>query len=91
MKKNVSFFLFLGLLLLSLDLASAKKKAKKNDNMNLDLRMDQNSNSNRRQQPGFECDPDLPNLSVGHQNLTQQNWPKFKKSTKLAVLGISDS
>ncbi|CDW90844.1 UNKNOWN [Stylonychia lemnae] len=37
------------------------------------------------------CSADLPNLSVGDQNLTQSNFEKFKKANNLFVLGLSDS
>ena len=37
------------------------------------------------------CRKDLPTLSIGDYNLTQNNFMKFKKQNKLFVLGIADS
>ena len=37
------------------------------------------------------CDPELPNLSVGDVWLDSGNFPQFKKSNKLFILGISNS
>ena len=39
----------------------------------------------------LQCDPELPNLSIGDVNLTNKNFMKFKKSSKAFVLAISDS
>ena len=33
----------------------------------------------------------MPNLSVGHLTLTDQNFKSFIKSNKMFVLGVSDS
>jgi hypothetical protein len=38
-----------------------------------------------------QCNPDLPNLSVGDGNLTDKNIAKYKKDYSLFVVGMSDS
>lgn len=43
----------------------------------------------------YDCNESLPHLSVGHLNLTDKNYSKFKKevmsSSKVFILGASDS
>jgi len=39
----------------------------------------------------FKCDNGLPNLTVGHEWLTDKNYNSFKKKNSMFVLGISDS
>lgn len=43
----------------------------------------------------YECNDDFDHLSVGHLNLTDKNYIKFKKevmsTTKVFVLGATDS
>ncbi len=36
------------------------------------------------------CNPDLPNLSVGDVNLTHANFNTFKKANNIYILGVSD-
>lgn len=38
----------------------------------------------------MNCHPDLPNLSVGDLNLTDDNFEKFKSENELFILGLSD-
>ena len=37
------------------------------------------------------CNPRLPNLSVGDVNLTAKNFEEFKKQHDVFILGVSDN
>ncbi len=37
------------------------------------------------------CNPNLPNLSVGDVNLTANNFEEFKKNNEVFILGVSDN
>lgn len=38
-----------------------------------------------------QCNPDLPNLSVGNGNLTDKTIAKYKKDYSLFIIGMSNS
>lgn len=89
---NVSVFILISLLLISPSLLKKKKKAKEPVE-NLDIRADKDTkpiNIEDELKNAVNCNPDLPNLSVGDYNLTTSNFYKYKEKHQLFILGISD-